>query len=243
MDTTSTPDAPVAVSIPTIKTIVDNITHSEQCLQADAKMEEYINLIPKIQFATQDDKNAYAADLYTIQEEVRAKFNIIKHEELRQENERFKQLINNWGLPDVNRPQQFQTQSRRKKTTPVKTTAAKKQKTTETDATECTNKFDSLAIEEIPEQIEIDDEDGEHTENYLLCPMNPLNKPKKDNKKNASNEQRIKLKNILKEKREERTTRPNLHTTPTSYAEALKNPVEKNLPVTSPITPTPRSQF
>ncbi|GFT87744.1 hypothetical protein NPIL_574011 [Nephila pilipes] len=159
MDTTSTPDAPVAVSIPTIKTIVDNITHSEQCLQADAKMEEYINLIPRIQFATQDEKNAYAADLYTIQEEVRAKFNIIKHEELRQENERFKELINTWGLPDVNRPQQFQTQSRRKKTTPVKTTAAKKQKITETDATECTNKFDSLAIEEILEQIEIDDED------------------------------------------------------------------------------------
>ncbi|GFT87746.1 hypothetical protein NPIL_574021 [Nephila pilipes] len=71
--------------------------------------------------------------------------------------------------------------------------------------------------------------------------MNPLNKPKKDNKKTASNEQRMKLKNILKEKREERTTRPNLHTTPTSFAEALKNPVEKNLPVTSPTTPTPQA--
>ncbi|GFS76830.1 hypothetical protein NPIL_292331 [Nephila pilipes] len=114
-------------------------------------MEEYINLIPQIQFTNQDEKNVYASDLYTIQEEVRAKFNTLKHEELRQENERYKELINTWGLPDVNRPQQFQSQSRRKKTTLVKTTAAKKQKITESDAAEGSNKFDSLAIEEIPE--------------------------------------------------------------------------------------------
>ncbi|GFT74678.1 hypothetical protein NPIL_704641 [Nephila pilipes] len=71
--------------------------------------------------------------------------------------------------------------------------------------------------------------------------MNPLNKPKKDNKKSASNEQRMKLKSILKEKREERIARPNLHTTPISYAEALKNPVEKNPQSTSPATSTPQA--
>ncbi|GFU16377.1 hypothetical protein NPIL_244671 [Nephila pilipes] len=159
MDSTTTSDLPTPVSIPTIRNLVANITHSDQCLQADAKMEEYITSIPQIQFATQDDKNSYASELYTIQEEVRSKFNILKHEELRQETERYKDLINTWGLPEASRPQQFQLQSRRKKTTSVKTTIAKKQKLAESDATECSNKFNNLVIEETPEQIEIDDED------------------------------------------------------------------------------------
>ncbi|GFT66174.1 hypothetical protein NPIL_246341 [Nephila pilipes] len=159
MDTNTMQEMPTPVSIPTIQNLVANITHSDQCLQADAKMEEYITSIPQIQFATQDAKNSYAADLYTIQEEVRSKFNILKHEELRQETERYKDLINTWGLPEANRPQQFQLQSRRKKTTSVKTTIAKKQKLAESDATECSNKFNNLVIEETQEQIEIDDED------------------------------------------------------------------------------------
>ncbi|GFS89821.1 hypothetical protein NPIL_545601 [Nephila pilipes] len=152
-------EAPVPVSIPTIKQLVANNTLSEQCLQADAKIEDYMNCIPQIHFSTQEEKNDYAADLYTIQEEVRSKFNILKHEELRQENEIFKDLINTWGLPDANRPQQFQFQSRRKKSTPIKSIAAKKQKIATTDTTECSNKFNDLVIDDIPEQIEIDDED------------------------------------------------------------------------------------
>ncbi|GFU16378.1 hypothetical protein NPIL_244681 [Nephila pilipes] len=71
--------------------------------------------------------------------------------------------------------------------------------------------------------------------------MNPLNRPKKDTKKSATNEQRIKLKNILKEKREERTARPNLHTTPSTYAEALKTSLEYNPQVINPTTPTPQA--
>ncbi|GFT45230.1 hypothetical protein NPIL_497991 [Nephila pilipes] len=130
MDTNAMQEMPIPVSIPIIQNLVANITHSDQCLQADAKMEEYITSIPQIQFATQDDKNSYASNLYTIQEEVRSKFNILKHEELRQETERYKDLINTWGLPEASRPQQFQLQSRRKKTTSVKTTIAKKQKLT-----------------------------------------------------------------------------------------------------------------
>ncbi|GFT54532.1 hypothetical protein NPIL_694801 [Nephila pilipes] len=152
-------ETPQAVSIPTIMTIVNNISHSELCLQADAKLEEYITLIPQITFNTQDEKNNYASELYTIQEEVRSKFNILKHEELRLENERYKDLINTWGSPDASRPQQFQLQSRRKKTTSVKITATKNQRVAESVETECSNKFNNLAIEEAPEQIEVDDDD------------------------------------------------------------------------------------
>ncbi|GFU24739.1 nucleic-acid-binding protein [Nephila pilipes] len=49
---------------------------------------------------------------------------------------------------------------------------------------------------------------GADTANYLLCPMNPLNRPKKDEKKKSTNEHRLKLQTFLKEKREVRTTRP-----------------------------------
>ncbi|GFU02301.1 hypothetical protein NPIL_667481 [Nephila pilipes] len=57
--------------------------------------------------------------------------------------------------------------------------------------------------------------------------MNPLNRPKKDEKKKSTNEHRLKLQTILKEKREVRTTRPVSHTAPTTYAEAAKSsPVE-----------------
>ncbi|GFT38904.1 hypothetical protein NPIL_615401 [Nephila pilipes] len=74
MDTaqSSTAETNQAVSIPTIKAIVSNITHSDQCLQADIKIEEYISYIPSIQFSSQEEKNNYASDLYTIQEEERS---------------------------------------------------------------------------------------------------------------------------------------------------------------------------
>ncbi|GFT29995.1 hypothetical protein NPIL_383251 [Nephila pilipes] len=143
----TTTETPQPVSIPTIMSIVNEIIHSDQCLQAYAKLEEYLSLIPQINFPTQEKKNEYASELYIIQEEVRSKFNVLMHEELRAENERYKDLINTWGLPDANRPQQFQMQSRRKKSTPIKTTTTKKQKITEPTATECTNKFTNLVIE------------------------------------------------------------------------------------------------
>ncbi|GFU23670.1 nucleic-acid-binding protein from transposon X-element [Nephila pilipes] len=171
MDTTqsSTAETNQAVSIPTIKAIVSNITHSDQCLQADIKIEEYISYIPSIQFSSQEEKNNYASDLYTIQEEVRTKFNVLKHEELRIENEKYKELISSWGLPDATKPHQFQIQSRRKKSTPVKNTINKKQKIAEAPETECANKFNNLIIEEPPEQIEID-------ENEDVTPA-PVKKP------------------------------------------------------------------
>ncbi|GFT38903.1 hypothetical protein NPIL_615391, partial [Nephila pilipes] len=53
--------------------------------------------------------------------------------------------------------------------------------------------------------------------------MNPLNRPKKDEKKKSTNEHRLKLQTILKEKREVRTTRPVNHTAPTTYAEAARS--------------------
>ncbi|GFS50911.1 hypothetical protein NPIL_204841, partial [Nephila pilipes] len=158
MDTNQA-DTVEAVSIPTIMTIVNNISTSDQCLQADTKLAEYINLIPHINFNSQEEKNSYSTDLFSIQEEVRSKFNIIKHEELRIENEKYKELINSWGLPDANKPQHFQLQSRRKKSTPVKNVTSKKQKLTDATTTECSNKFDNLHIDEIPEQIEVDDDE------------------------------------------------------------------------------------
>ncbi|GFU31414.1 hypothetical protein NPIL_569461 [Nephila pilipes] len=69
----------------------------------------------------------------------------------------------------------------------------------------------------------------------------PPQQTQKGHQKSAANEQRIKLKNILKEKREERTALPNLHTTPSTYAEALKNPVENSPQVINPTTPTPQA--
>ncbi|GFT04049.1 hypothetical protein NPIL_182861 [Nephila pilipes] len=146
-----------AVSIPTIMTIVNGINHSDQCLHADTKIAEYIAQIPNIQFQTQEEKNNYSSELFSIQEEVRSKYNTLKHEELRLENAKYKDLVNSWGLPDATKPQQFQLQSRRKKSTPIKNIINKRQKITET--TECTNKFSDLIIEEPPEQIEIDEDE------------------------------------------------------------------------------------
>ncbi|GFS84541.1 hypothetical protein NPIL_312751 [Nephila pilipes] len=78
---------------------------------------------------------------------------------------------------------------------------------------------------------------GEHTANHLQCPMNPLNRPKKDDKKKKATEERQKLKAILKGKSTARTgtsaAQPNSHTTPTTYAEAAKGP--------SAPTPQPQS--
>ncbi|GFU58479.1 hypothetical protein NPIL_703741, partial [Nephila pilipes] len=146
-----------AVSIPTIMTIVNGINHSDQCLHADTKIAEYISQIPNIQFQTQEEKNNYSSELFSIQEEVRSKYNTLKHEELRLENAKYKDLVNSWGLPDATKPQEFQLQSRRKKSTPIKNIINKRQKITET--TECTNKFSDLIIEEPPEQIEIDEDE------------------------------------------------------------------------------------
>ncbi|GFU25339.1 hypothetical protein NPIL_124211, partial [Nephila pilipes] len=132
------------------------LTTSDQCLHADSKIAEYLHSIPQINFLNQEEKNEYSAHLCTIQEEVRSKFNLFKTNELRQETEKFQNLINSWGLPDSARPPLFQQQSRRKNSTPIKTPTAKKQRTT-TDATECQNRFETLAIEESVEEIEIDD--------------------------------------------------------------------------------------
>ncbi|GFS67201.1 hypothetical protein NPIL_416291 [Nephila pilipes] len=68
--------------------------------------------------------------------------------------------------------------------------------------------------------------------------MNPLNRPKKEDKKASTNEQRLKLKNILKEKRETRTSRPAFHTAPISYAEAAKNSPAPTSQDPSPTTST-----
>ncbi|GFT31917.1 hypothetical protein NPIL_126251 [Nephila pilipes] len=146
------PETPQAVSISTIQSNVNNITSSDQCLHADAKLSEYINAL--IAFQSQEAKNAYA----TIQEEVRTKFNSLKKEELRVENEKYLNLVNSWGLPDASKPQSFQLQSRRKSSTPIKKIANKKQKTADPTETECSNKFSTLAIEEIPESIEVDED-------------------------------------------------------------------------------------
>ncbi|GFU38852.1 uncharacterized protein NPIL_35121, partial [Nephila pilipes] len=206
-----------------------------------------------------EEKNEYSTHLYAIQEEVRGKFNLFKSEEIRQETEKYKNLINFWGLPDAVRPQAFQHQSRRKNSTPIKTPIAKKQRTTP-DETECQNRFQTLAIEEPVEEIEVDeasDEDGlrkgnrhppptcahcqgEHTANHLQCPMNPLNRPKKEDKKKKATEERQKLRAALKEKSDIRTgantARPNNHTAPTTYAEAAKSS-----PAQAPQTQAPGS--
>ncbi|GFU43018.1 hypothetical protein NPIL_390101 [Nephila pilipes] len=66
--------------------------------------------------------------------------------------------------------------------------------------------------------------------------MNPLNRPKKEDKKTSANEHRQKLKNILKEKRESRAPRLVSHTTSASYAEGSKNSPASTSQDTSPTT-------
>ncbi|GFS53180.1 uncharacterized protein NPIL_90821, partial [Nephila pilipes] len=81
---------------------------------------------------------------------------------------------------------------------------------------------------------------GEHTANHLQCPMNPLNRPKKEDKKKKATEERQKLRAALKEKSDIRTgantARPNNHTAPTTYAEAAKSS-----PAQAPQTQAPGS--
>ncbi|GFT84025.1 hypothetical protein NPIL_297041 [Nephila pilipes] len=219
IQTTST-ETTQAVSIPTILALVNVINHSDQCLHADTKLAEYISQIPDIQFSSQEEKNNYSTELFSIQEEVRSKYNTLKHEELRLENAKYKDLVSSWGLPDATKPQQFQLQSRRKNSTPVKNIINKRQKTTET--TECTNKFSDLIIEEPPEQIEIDDDED------VTPPP-----PKKSYAPPIT---------IDNEKRESRTSRPVNHTTPTTYAEAAKSsPVALNQAASTSPPPTSNS--
>ncbi|GFT39427.1 hypothetical protein NPIL_309291 [Nephila pilipes] len=144
------------VSIPEIQNLVNNLSNSDLCLHADTKIEEYLNSIPQIIFLNQEEKNEYSTHLYAIREEVRGKFNLFKSEEIRQKTEKYKTLINSWCLPDAARPQIFQHQSRRKNNTPIKKPVAKKQRTTP-DATECQNRFQTLAIEKPVEEIEVDE--------------------------------------------------------------------------------------
>ncbi|GFT36218.1 hypothetical protein NPIL_671551 [Nephila pilipes] len=211
------------VSIPEIQGLVNNLSTSDQCLHADSKIAEYLLSIPQINFLNQEEKNEYSSHLYTIQEEVRGKFNLFKSEELRQETEKYKNLINSWGLPDSARPQPFQQQSRRKNNTPIKTPSAKKQKTIP-EAAECQNRFQTLSIDEPIEEIEIDDAIDE-----VVTPA----PPKKtyappitiDNVSNSAALLR-KLQDLT-EKRETRTgtstARPNNSTAPTSYADAARS--------------------
>ncbi|GFS93731.1 hypothetical protein NPIL_507901 [Nephila pilipes] len=144
------------VSIPEIQRLVSALATSDQCLHADTKIEEYLNSIPQITFTNQEEKNTYSTSLYSIQEEIRGKYNSFKLEEIKTETDKYKSLINSWGLPDANRPQAFHVQARRKNNTPIKTPTAKKQKTTP-EAAECQNRFQTLTIEEPIEEIEIDD--------------------------------------------------------------------------------------
>ncbi|GFU24743.1 hypothetical protein NPIL_350181 [Nephila pilipes] len=70
--------------------------------------------------------------------------------------------------------------------------------------------------------------------------MNPLNRPKKEDKQKKAAEDRQKLRTALREKNAIRTgvnpPRPNNHTTPTSYAEAAKSS-----PAPAPQTQSPGS--
>ncbi|GFT01293.1 hypothetical protein NPIL_644441 [Nephila pilipes] len=145
-----------AVSIPDVVSIIQAINTTDQCLKADTRIAEYIAAIPLINFERTEDQINYKMDLLSIHEEVRLKFSTIKQEEFRLENERYKELLNSWGLPENN----YQTQSRKKKN-PTKPSTSKKQNTTSQDPTECNNRFNNLTIEEPPEKIEIDQSGGE----------------------------------------------------------------------------------
>ncbi|GFU13749.1 hypothetical protein NPIL_484291 [Nephila pilipes] len=69
--------------------------------------------------------------------------------------------------------------------------------------------------------------------------MNPLNRPKKEDKKKKLIEERKKLRSSLQEKRDIRTgnstARPNNSTAPTSYADAARSPPHQT--PTQPPTP------
>ncbi|GFS72847.1 nucleic-acid-binding protein from transposon X-element [Nephila pilipes] len=88
---------------------------------------------------------------------------------------------------------------------------------------------------------------GAHTSNYLQCPMNHLNRPSKAEKMKSQTEERIRLKTILKEKRQPlRINRPVIHTTPTSYAQAAATkviPTTQGIPESSTPTQAPLSNL
>ncbi|GFT75644.1 uncharacterized protein NPIL_99571 [Nephila pilipes] len=158
-----------AVSIPDVFAVIQAINTTHQCLKADARLAEYIAAIPLINFERTEDQINYEMDLLSIQEEARLKFCTIKQEEFRLENERYKELLNSWGLPDNN----YQTQSKKiQQNHPLQ----KKQKTTSQDPTECNNRFNNLTVEEPPEKIEIDQSEDEDVtppvrKKYMLLPL------------------------------------------------------------------------
>ncbi|GFT26291.1 hypothetical protein NPIL_539631 [Nephila pilipes] len=100
-----------AVSIPDVVGVIQAISTIDQCLKADARIAEYIAAIPLINFERTEDQINYKMDLLSMHEEVRLKFSAINQEEFRLENERYKELLNSWGLPE----NKYQTQSKKKK--------------------------------------------------------------------------------------------------------------------------------
>ncbi|GFT78680.1 hypothetical protein NPIL_522931 [Nephila pilipes] len=117
-----------AVSIPEIQTPVNNLTTSDQCLHADSKVEEYLNLIPQISFLNQEEKNEYSTSLYTIQEEVRSKFNSFKYEDIKAETEKYKSLMNSAGTPGRRPFSSLPTTVEKKKQQPGKSFSGKETK-------------------------------------------------------------------------------------------------------------------
>ncbi|GFT18662.1 hypothetical protein NPIL_128111 [Nephila pilipes] len=91
-----------SVSIPDVVAIIQAINITDQCRKADARIAEYIAAIPLINFERTEDQINYKMDLLSIQEEVRLKFSTIKQEEFCLGNERYKELLNSWGLPENN---------------------------------------------------------------------------------------------------------------------------------------------
>ncbi|GFT34307.1 hypothetical protein NPIL_127521 [Nephila pilipes] len=145
-----------AVSIPDVVAIIQAINITDQYRKAGSRIAEYNAANPLINFERTEDQINYKMDLLSIQEKVRLKFSTIKQEEFRLENEKYKELLNSWDLPENN----YQTQSRKKKN-PSKPSTSKKQKTTSQDPTDCSNSYNNLTVEEPPEEIEIDPSEDE----------------------------------------------------------------------------------
>ncbi|GFU46192.1 transposable element Tc1 transposase [Nephila pilipes] len=102
--------------------------------------------------STTMDTNAPSVNLIKIIEEARLKFSILKHQEMKDDLNQFKNLCQSWGIqnPATQTPFVLEKPRQRKNSLPGET--SKKQKI---EATTCQNKFSVLSIEDPPEELQI----------------------------------------------------------------------------------------
>ncbi|GFT76401.1 g_PROTEIN_RECEP_F1_2 domain-containing protein [Nephila pilipes] len=210
---------------------VANQTTIDGTLEAIRALRGQETRINSVNFPSEAEKDKYQHFLRELMEEATRKYKSLHDQSL--------SYLNSIGLADATQP--FKTVSSKKKKNDRSTPAsqgAKKQRTTNDAIESSTNRFNNLSVDEREEYIS-DDED-------VTTPP-PKKQPSKAEKMKSQTEERIRLKTILKEKRQPlRINRPVIHTTPTSYAQAAATkviPTTQGIPESSTPTQAPLSNL